>query len=84
MTCGLQSYQVQTLYEAIGYMIAALIDQLQTMPLTLSDNEQRQVRLYGKIHVLPNQEWDDNIQKIVKKIGDILKINARACTWYSI
>ncbi|XP_044732330.1 exportin-1 [Chrysoperla carnea] len=77
--CDLQSQQVHTFYEAVGYMISAQVDQTQ------------QEALIDKYMMLPNQVWDDVISQAsqnvdvlkdpdaVKQLASILKTNVRAC-----
>lgn len=76
--CDLQPQQVQTFYEAVGYMISAQPDQVV------------QEHLIEKYMQLPNQVWDGIIQKAtqdvailrdpttIKQLGTILKTNVRA------
>ncbi|XP_065919599.1 exportin-1-like [Dysidea avara] len=78
--CDLQPHQVHTFYEAVGYMIAAQLDQVV------------QERLVEKYMALPNQIWDNIIAKAsqdvnelqnaetIKQLGHILKTNVRACS----
>ncbi|XP_017781771.1 PREDICTED: exportin-1 [Nicrophorus vespilloides] len=75
----LETQQVHTFYEAVGYMIAAQVDS------TVQEN------LVEKYMSLPNQVWDDIISQasknvdvlkeldIVKQLANILKTNVRAC-----
>ncbi|XP_033322906.1 exportin-1 emb [Megalopta genalis] len=77
--CDLQTQQVHTFYEAVGYMISAQTDTVV------------QEQLIEKYMLLPNQVWDDIIsqasknvdvlkdQEAVKQLGSILKTNVRAC-----
>ncbi|XP_076220931.1 exportin-1 emb [Nomia melanderi] len=77
--CDLQTQQVHTFYEAVGYMISAQTDTVI------------QEQLIEKYMLLPNQVWDDIIsqasknvdilkdQEAVKQLGSILKTNVRAC-----
>lgn len=77
--CDLQTQQVHTFYEAVGYMISAQMDQVA------------QERLIEKYMMLPNQVWDDIISQAsrnvhilmdpdaVKQLVSILKTNVRAC-----
>ncbi|XP_059485052.1 exportin-1 [Neocloeon triangulifer] len=77
--CDLQSQQVHTFYEAVGYMISAQVDQ------------RVQDHLIESYMMLPNQVWDDIIgqasknvdvlkdQEAVKQLSSILKTNVRAC-----
>ncbi|KDR14611.1 exportin-1 [Zootermopsis nevadensis] len=77
--CDLQTQQVHTFYEAVGYMISAQVDQVM------------QEHLIEKYMMLPNQVWDDIIsqasknvdvlkdQDAVKQLASILKTNVRAC-----
>ncbi|XP_018302324.1 exportin-1 isoform X3 [Mycetomoellerius zeteki] len=77
--CDLQTQQVHTFYEAVGYMISAQADTLV------------QEQLIEKYMLLPNQVWDDIIsqasknvdvlkdQEAVKQLASILKTNVRAC-----
>ncbi|KAM3964188.1 exportin-1 emb [Aphomia sociella] len=77
--CDLQTLQVHTFYEAVGYMISAQIDQVA------------QEQLIEKYMLLPNQVWDDIISQAshnveilkdteaVKQLVSILKTNVRAC-----
>ncbi|KAJ4428918.1 exportin-1 [Periplaneta americana] len=77
--CDLQTQQVHTFYEAVGYMISAQVDQVI------------QEHLIEKYMMLPNQVWDDIIsqasknvdvlkdQDAVKQLASILKTNVRAC-----
>ncbi|EFN77629.1 Exportin-1 [Harpegnathos saltator] len=77
--CDLQTQQVHTFYEAVGYMISAQADTLI------------QEQLIEKYMLLPNQVWDDIIsqasknvdvlkdQEAVKQLASILKTNVRAC-----
>ncbi|KAF5285642.1 hypothetical protein FQA39_LY16548 [Lamprigera yunnana] len=77
--CDLQTQQVHTYYEAVGYMISAQVDAAT------------QEALIEKYMLLPNQVWDDIICRAstnvdylkgidcVKQLGSILKTNVRAC-----
>lgn len=77
--CDLQTQQVHTFYEAVGYMINAQVDTVV------------QDHLIEKYMLLPNQVWDDIIsqasknvdilkdQEAVKQLASILKTNVRAC-----
>ncbi|XP_029040796.1 exportin-1 emb [Osmia lignaria lignaria] len=77
--CDLQTQQVHTFYEAVGYMISAQTDTVV------------QEQLIEKYMLLPNQVWDDIIsqasknvdvlkdQEAVKQLASILKTNVRAC-----
>ena len=77
--CDLQTQQVTTFYEAVGYMISAQLDSVM------------QEHLIEKYMLLPNQVWDDIIsqaaknvdvlkdQEAVKQLASILKIKVRAC-----
>ncbi|XP_067010066.2 exportin-1 [Anabrus simplex] len=77
--CDLQTQQVHTFYEAVGYMISAQVDQVA------------QDILIEKYMMLPNQVWDDIISQAsknvdvlkdpdaVKQLASILKTNVRAC-----
>ncbi|KAK9731791.1 CRM1 / Exportin repeat 2 [Popillia japonica] len=77
--CDLQTQQVHTFYEAVGYMISAQVDGAT------------QEALIEKYMLLPNQVWDDIISQasknvdilkdtdIVKQLASILKTNVRAC-----
>ncbi|XP_012281075.1 exportin-1 [Orussus abietinus] len=77
--CDLQTQQVYTFYEAVGYMINAQVDTVV------------QEKLIDKYMLLPNQVWDDIIsqaaknvdvlkdQEAVKQLASILKTNVRAC-----
>ncbi|XP_059618860.1 exportin-1 [Phlebotomus argentipes] len=77
--CDLQSQQVHTFYEAVGYMISAQADCVA------------QEALIEKYMMLPNQVWDEIISQAsknvdylkdmsaVKQLGSILKTNVRAC-----
>ncbi|XP_018334478.1 exportin-1 [Agrilus planipennis] len=77
--CDLQTQQVHTFYEAVGYMISAQVDTAA------------QEALIEKYMLLPNQVWDDIISQasknvdvlkeidVVKQLGSILKTNVRAC-----
>lgn len=77
--CDLQTEQVHTFYEAVGYMISAQIDQ------------HAQESLIEKYMMLPNQVWDEIICQassnvdvlkeidIVRQLASILKTNVRAC-----
>lgn len=77
--CDLQTLQVHTFYEAVGYMISAQLDQVA------------QEQLIEKYMLLPNQVWDDIISQAshnvdilkdpeaVKQLVSILKTNVRAC-----
>ncbi|XP_004925540.2 exportin-1 [Bombyx mandarina] len=77
--CDLQTLQVHTFYEAVGYMISAQVDQVA------------QELLIEKYMLLPNQVWDDIISQAsrnveilkdpeaVKQLVSILKTNVRAC-----
>lgn len=78
--CDLQTQQVHTFYEAVGYMIAAQVDQVA------------QEQLIEKYMLLPNQVWDDIISQAsrnvhilkdpdaVKQLISILKTNVKACS----
>lgn len=78
--CDLQTLQVHTFYEAVGYLISAQVcDQVA------------QEQLIEKYMSLPNQVWDDIISQAshnvdilkdpeaVKQLVSILKTNVRAC-----
>ena len=77
--CDLQNQQVQTFYEAVGYMISAQTE------------EKAQEALIQKYMYLPNQVWDDIITQATKNVDilkdaeavrqlvNILKTNVRAC-----
>ncbi|XP_011311556.1 exportin-1 [Fopius arisanus] len=77
--CDLQTQQVHTFYEAVGYMISAQVDDL-----TQKDRIERYM-------LLPNRVWDDIIsqasknvdvlkdQEAVKQLASILKTNISAC-----
>lgn len=77
--CDLQQQQVQTFYEAVGYMISSQSD------------EAIQEHLIKDYMLLPNQVWDDlmgqamnNVEILkdpdaVRQLGNILKTNVRAC-----
>ncbi|XP_063242041.1 exportin-1 isoform X2 [Bacillus rossius redtenbacheri] len=77
--CDLQTQQVHTFYEAVGYMISAQGDH------AIQDT------LIEKYMNLPNQVWDDiiiqaakNVDVLkdpdaVKQLASILKTNVRAC-----
>ncbi|PBC26929.1 Exportin-1 [Apis cerana cerana] len=77
--CDLQTQQVHTFYEAVGYMISAQTDTVM------------QEELIERYMLLPNQVWDDIIsqasknvdvlkdQEAVKQLASILKTNVRAC-----
>ncbi|XP_043256651.1 exportin-1 [Colletes gigas] len=77
--CDLQTQQVHTFYEAVGYMISAQTDTVV------------QEQLIENYMLLPNQVWDDIIsqasknvdvlkdQEAVKQLASILKTNVRAC-----
>lgn len=77
--CDLQTQQVHTFYEAVGYMISAQSDTVL------------QEQLIEKYMLLPNQVWDDIIsqasknvdvlkdQEAVKQLASILKTNVKAC-----
>ncbi|KAJ8874893.1 hypothetical protein PR048_022783 [Dryococelus australis] len=77
--CDLQTQQVHTFYEAVGYMISAQGDH------AIQDT------LIEKYMNLPNQVWDDIISQAaknvdvlkdpdaVKQLASILKTNVRAC-----
>ncbi|XP_076636423.1 exportin-1 emb [Colletes latitarsis] len=77
--CDLQTQQVHTFYEAVGYMISAQADTVV------------QEQLIENYMLLPNQVWDDIIsqasknvdvlkdQEAVKQLASILKTNVRAC-----
>ncbi|XP_054260952.1 exportin-1 [Macrosteles quadrilineatus] len=77
--CDLQTQQVHTFYEAVGYMISAQTDTVQ------------QELLIEKYMMLPNQCWDSIISQAarnvdvlkepdaVKQLISILKTNVRAC-----
>jgi len=76
--CDLQPGQVQTFYEAVGYMISAQSD------------KKMQEHLIDKYMALPNQVWNGIIQRAtqnvdvlkdqqtIKQLGTILKTNVRA------
>lgn len=78
--CDLQPQQVQTFYEAVGYMISSQAD------------EKLQERLIQEYMSLPNQVWDDLMAQAIKNVdilkdpdavrqlNNILKTNVRACT----
>ncbi|XP_017879710.1 exportin-1 [Ceratina calcarata] len=77
--CDLQTQQVHTFYEAVGYMISAETSTVM------------QEELIERYMLLPNQVWDDIIsqasknvdvlkdQEAVKQLASILKTNVRAC-----
>ncbi|XP_038215135.1 exportin-1 [Zerene cesonia] len=77
--CDLQTLQVHTFYEAVGYMISAQVDQVA------------QEQLIEKYMLLPNLVWDDIISQAshnvdilkapeaVKQLVSILKTNVSAC-----
>ncbi|KAF3420926.1 hypothetical protein E2986_08315 [Frieseomelitta varia] len=77
--CDLQTQQVHTFYEAVGYMIFAQTDTVM------------QEELIERYMLLPNQVWDDIIsqasknvdvlkdQEAIKQLASILKTNVRAC-----
>lgn len=77
--CDLQTLQVHTFYEAVGYMISAQADQMA------------QEALIEKYMLLPNQVWDDIISQASRNVDilkdpeaviqlvSILKTNVRAC-----
>ncbi|XP_011502636.1 PREDICTED: exportin-1 [Ceratosolen solmsi marchali] len=77
--CDLQTQQVHTFYEAVGYMIGTQTDAVM------------QEHLIEKYMLLPNQVWDEIInqaaknvevlkdQEAVKQLASILKTNVRAC-----
>lgn len=77
--CDLQTQQIHTFYEAVGYMINAQANQVA------------QDALIEKYMSLPNQVWDDIISQasknvdvlkdpdVVKQLVSILKTNVRAC-----
>ncbi|XP_014239035.1 exportin-1 isoform X1 [Trichogramma pretiosum] len=78
--CDLQTQQIHTFYEAVGYMISAQVDTVV------------QESLIEKYMLLPNQVWDDIISQAakvdveilkdpeaVKQLASILKTNVRAC-----
>ncbi|XP_003393170.1 exportin-1 [Bombus affinis] len=77
--CDLQTQQVHTFYEAVGYMIFAQTDTVM------------QEELIERYMLLPNQVWDDIIsqasknvdvlkdQEAIKQLTSILKTNVRAC-----
>lgn len=72
-------YNLQTFYEAVGYMISAQTDTIL------------QEQLIEKYMALPNQVWDEIISQAagnvgvlkevecVRQLGSILKTNVRAC-----
>eukprot|EP01114_Cavostelium_apophysatum_P018509 TRINITY_DN573_c0_g1_i3.p1 TRINITY_DN573_c0_g1~~TRINITY_DN573_c0_g1_i3.p1 ORF type:complete len:800 (-),score=222.53 TRINITY_DN573_c0_g1_i3:116-2515(-) len=74
----LESNQIQTFYEAVGYMIQS------------ADPQVREV-LVAKLMELPNQTWGEIMQQagknvdflkqpdIIKNLANILKTNVRAC-----
>jgi exportin-1 len=77
--CDLTPQQVQTFYEAIGYMISAQNDQVL------------QEHLIERFMLLPNSTWDAIISEAttsldvlhdanrIRQLGGILKTNIRAC-----
>ncbi|XP_055956822.1 exportin-1 [Patella vulgata] len=77
--CDLQPQQVHTFYEAVGLMISAQTEQAA------------QEHLIERYMLLPNQVWDgiinqatQNVEVLkdpdaVKRLGNILKTNVRAC-----
>lgn len=77
--CDLQTQQVHTFYEAVGYMISSQFE------------AQAQEVLIEKYMLLPNQVWDEIISQasknvdvlkdieVVKQLASILKTNVRAC-----
>ncbi|KAG8041867.1 hypothetical protein G9C98_007171, partial [Cotesia typhae] len=77
--CDLQTQQVHTFYEAVGYMISAQVDDI---------GQKERIERYM---LLPNRVWDDIISQAsknvdilkdpeaVKQLGSILKTNVRAC-----
>lgn len=77
--CDLQTQQVHTFYEAVGYMISAQVD------------DQAQKERIERYMLLPNRVWDDIIsqasknvdvlkdQDAVKQLASILKTNVKAC-----
>lgn len=78
--CDLEPHQVHTFYEAVGYMISAQTDDVA------------QKRLIEKYMSLPNEVWDNIIQRAtanlsvledpecIKQLGNVLKTNVRACS----
>ncbi|OQN98962.1 hypothetical protein B0A48_14822 [Cryoendolithus antarcticus] len=80
ITCDLSPQQVHTFYEACGYMISA------------QGHKNSQERLIGELMALPNQAWDQIIQRAredpnilqdgetIKIIGNIMKTNVAACS----
>jgi exportin-1 len=93
----LQSRQRLRFYEAIGVLIAAMIDQVQTSPM-LSENEQGmvQINVMTAYLFLSNEEWDNIVLQVSKnfdvlkqpsileRIVQILKINTRSRTIFGI
>ncbi|GAV00127.1 hypothetical protein RvY_11018 [Ramazzottius varieornatus] len=77
--CDLSQQQVQTFYEAIGYMISSEAD------------DSTQANLIDRLMSLPNQIWDETIQAIkvnpealkdvecLKQFVNVLRANHRAC-----
>ncbi|KAI8975726.1 nuclear export factor CRM1 [Mycotypha africana] len=80
ITSDLAPQQIHTFYEAIGYMVAA------------QSNTQARERLMVKFMELPNQAWDDLIQRAkvntdclnnaneIKVLCNVLKTNVSACS----
>lgn len=80
ITSDLQPQQVHTVYEAIGYMIAA------------QPSKPQQERLMQRFMMLPNRAWDNlmaqamqsmdvlNNPENIKILGNILKTNVAACS----
>jgi len=80
ITSDLRPQQVQTFYEAVGYMVSA------------QPNKNIQEKLVQKLMELPNQAWDNimtqannnvdvlNNPENVKLLGNILKTNVSACS----
>lgn len=80
ITMDLSPHQVQTCYEAIGYMVAA------------QPNKAVQERLIAKMMEMPNAAWDNLMRQAasnvdvlaspenIKILSNILKTNVSACT----
>jgi exportin-1 len=72
-------FQVQTFYEAIGYMISSEVD------------DGTQASLIERLMSLPNQIWDETIQTVkanpealkdvecLKQFVNVLRANQRSC-----